>query len=280
MKKSILDASNGYHSIRLAEESKDKTTFITEWGRYRFRRAPQGWTGSGDAFTKRFDDITIGIKDVVRCIDDSLLWALTVAASFWSVVNYIDTCARNGVIFTPEKFLFGEDNVDFAGYAITLDSIKPTSKMLKAIEEFPTPTSIKGIRGWFGIVTFVSFAYALSAAMLPFRELLNSKKKFHWDSTLDELFVKTKEFIVEKVIDGVKMFDVVRATCLATDWSKTGIGFFLLQKYCECVDLSKAPQCGPGHWQMVFAGSRFLKDPETRYAPIEGEALAVVFALT
>ena len=73
MKKSILDASNGYHSIPLAEESRDKTTFITEWGRYRYCRAPQGWTGSGDAFTKRFDDITSGIKDVVRCIDDSLL---------------------------------------------------------------------------------------------------------------------------------------------------------------------------------------------------------------
>ena len=41
----------------------------------------------------------------------------------------------------------------------------------------------------------------------------------------------------------------------------------------------KAPYCGPGHWKLIFAGSRFLKDPETRYSPIEGEALAVVFAL-
>ena len=30
---------------------------------------------------------------------------------------------------------------------------------------------------------------------------------------------------------------------------------------------------------MVYAGSRFLKDAETRYAPIEGEALAVAYAL-
>ena len=75
------------------------------------------------------------------------------------------------------------------------------------------------------------------------------------------------------------MFDTLHHTCLATDWSKSGIGFFLLQKHCKCTELSKAPRCGPGHWQMVFAGSRFLKDPETRYSPIEGEALAVAFAL-
>ena len=73
--------------------------------------------------------------------------------------------------------------------------------------------------------------------------------------------------------------DLKKKTGLATDWSKTGVGFFLLQKHCKCNRDDKAPHCGPGHWQLVFAGSRFLKDPETRYAPIEGEALAVVFAL-
>ena len=75
------------------------------------------------------------------------------------------------------------------------------------------------------------------------------------------------------------MFEVDRYTCLATDWSKTGLGFFLLQKHCQCSSIDKAPHCGVDHWQLVFAGSRFLKDPETRYSPIEGEALAVIFAL-
>ena len=77
----------------------------------------------------------------------------------------------------------------------------------------------------------------------------------------------------------MKIFEVNRTTCLATDWSKTGIGFLLLQKHCDCTDTSKAPRCGPVHWQLIFAGSRFLKDPESRYSPIEGEALAVTFAL-
>ena len=174
-------------------ESRHKTTFITEFGRYWYLPAPQGWSGSRDAFTRRFDEITTGTKDVARCVDNSCLWAATIVASFWLVVNYIDVCARNGVIFNPEKFIFGEDTVDFAGYTVTKDSIKPTTKMLKAIEEFPTPTSIKGIRGWFGIVAFISFAYSLSSVMLPFRELLASKKKFHWDSTLNDLFEKTKQ---------------------------------------------------------------------------------------
>ena len=279
MKKTILDAKDGYHSIPLDPSSRHKTTFITEWGRFWYLRAPQGFIGSGDAYTKRFDDITIDIKDKVRCIDDSCLWKPTVEMMFWHVVNYIDVCARNGIIFNPEKFVFGKDTVDFSGFKVTLDSLKPTLKMTKAIQEFPTPTSIKGIRSWFGIVNQVAYAFAQSKIMAPFRELLQKNKKFYWDSTLEGLFSKSKQDIISKIEEGVKMFELDKDTCLATDWSKTGLGFFLSQKHCQCTSTEKAPHCGPGHWKLVFAGSRFLKDPETRYAPIEGEALAVAFAL-
>ena len=41
----------------------------------------------------------------------------------------------------------------------------------------------------------------------------------------------------------------------------------------------EGPHCGADHWKVVFAGSRFTTDAESRYAPIEGEALAVVYGL-
>ena len=63
--KTVLDAWNGYHSLMLDPESKDLTTFITEWGRYRYCRGPQGFHGTGDAYTRRFDDITAGEEQYV-----------------------------------------------------------------------------------------------------------------------------------------------------------------------------------------------------------------------
>ena len=106
--------------------------------------------------------------------------------------------------------------------------------------------------------------------MYHFRELLGKKNKFYWDSTLDDRFAKTKKYVIEKVVEGVKIFEIGRSTCIATDWPKSGLGFLLLQKHCDCTVLRKAPVCGPGYWQLTFAGSRFLKDPETRYFLIEG----------
>ena len=65
--------------------------------------------------------------------------------------------------------------------------------------------------------------------------------------------------------------------CLATDWSKTGIGFWLLQKHCSCTRIT--PICCTEGWKTTLVGSRFTHAAEFRYAPIEGEALVVADAL-
>ena len=47
--KSVLNAWNGYHAVELEEDSRNLTSFITPFGTYRYRRVPQGQSGSGDA---------------------------------------------------------------------------------------------------------------------------------------------------------------------------------------------------------------------------------------
>ena len=60
-------------------------------------------------------------------------------------------------------------------------------------------------------------------------------------------------------------------------WSKSGIGYCLLQKHCRCQKVK--PFCCKTGWKTVLIGSRFTHSSESRYAPIEGEALAVADAL-
>ena len=55
------------------------------------------------------------------------------------------------------------------------------------------------------------------------------------------------------------------------------MGFHLTQKHCGCN--AKVPGCCKTGWPMVLAGSKFTKCAESRYAPVEGEALAVAWAL-
>ena len=113
--------------------------------------------------------------------------------------------------------------------------------------------------------------------MQPFRSLLQPKTPFKWTAELDHLFEETKHIIIQEIQKGVMIFDKEKPTCLTTDFSKEGIGHWLLQKHCSC-KVTK-PFCCPTGWKVVLVGSRFTSAAESRYAPIEGEALAVVEAL-
>ena len=167
--------------------------------------------------------------------------------------------------------------MEFAGFEITNNSVRPCKKYLDAIQNFPKPSNITDVRSWFGLVNQVSYAFSATERMLPFRDLLKTGSTFYWDNELDNLFEESKSIIISEIEEGVRIFDKSKPTCLATDWSKDGIGFWLFQKHCHCN--STEPFCCRTGWKITLVGSRFTHPAESRYAPIEGEALAVADAL-
>ena len=276
-KKTVVDSWNGYHSVPIEESDRHVTTFLTQWGRYRYCVSPMGFLASGDGYNERYDSITTDIAKKVRCVDDTATWADSVEEAFLDTCTLLDTCSKNGITLNPTKFQFCQDVISFAGLEVTATNIRPCQKFLDAIQNFPTPSDISGARGWFGLVNQGAYAFSMTKEMAPFRHLLKPKVKFLWTDELDKMFVKSKEVIIEKIKEGVAIFDPSLPTCLATDFSGLGIGFFLQQKTCKCP--GRKPTCCPEGWRLCLVGSRFLHDCETRYAPIEGEALAVAYGL-
>ena len=80
--KTCLDAWNGFHSIPLREEDTHLTTFVTPWGRYRYKCLPQGFLAATDGYTERYDYITRDLEKLERCVDDAALWEDTIHNNF------------------------------------------------------------------------------------------------------------------------------------------------------------------------------------------------------
>ena len=161
-------------------------------------------------------------------MDDALLWGNNIEESFFQACHWLETCGNNGITLNPE-FVFAQDSVEFAGFEITPNSVRPCQKYLKAIVDFPIPKSIADVLSWFGLINQVSLAFSMTDRMLPFRELLKPGTPFRWDHLLEEAFQESKAVIVSEIEQGVRIFDPSKSTCLATDWSKDGIGFWLFQ---------------------------------------------------
>ena len=94
---------------------------------------------------------------------------------------------------------------------------------MESIRAFPPPSNISEARSFFGMTNQVSYAFAMSPVMEPFRHLLKPDSPFVWSKILQEKFELAKEEIVAKVTEGIKHFETGRQTCLATDFSKTGV---------------------------------------------------------
>jgi len=195
-KKTVFDAWNGYHSVPLHANDRHLTTFITPWGRYRYCTAPQGYIASGDGYSRRYDEIVSDVPRKTKCIDDTLLWSDNIHDSFFQAVNWLDTCGRHGITLNPEKFVFAQDEVEFAGFEVTLNNVRPCRKYLQAIYDFPTPRNITDVRSWFGLVNQVSNAFSMAKRMQPFRQMFKPGQKFEWTDNLNHLFEESKLVIV------------------------------------------------------------------------------------
>ena len=275
--KSVADAWNGYHSVPLRESDRHLTTFITPFGRYRYTRAPQGFLSSGDGYNRRFDAVLSEFLRKERCVDDTVFYDNDLVSHWWRVIDFLSIIGNAGIVLNKEKFQFSQRQVDFAGFRISEKRIEPLPRYLDAIRSFPTPKGITDIRSWFGLVNQVSNYAQLRDMMEPFRKFLSPKNKFYWDHKLNDAFVKSKSAIVNAIHNGVRIFDISKPTCLRTDWSERGLGYFLLQKHCKCE--SELPDCCPAGWSITLAGSRFLNGSEKNYPAIDGEALAITWAL-
>ena len=140
--KSVVDTWNGYHAVELDQELRQLTSFITPFGRYRYCRALQGHICSGDAYTRRTDDITKDVIDQCKVVDDMLLYDDDINSNFFHTFDYLKLCGDNGMTFNEEKFQFCQLEVEFAGFKVTADGVKPSDDSLKDIAEFLEPVTL------------------------------------------------------------------------------------------------------------------------------------------
>ena len=277
--KTVQDAWNGYHSVPIRPEDRHLTTFMTPMGMLRYARAAQGALCSGDAYNQRFDTILANFTRKERCVDDTAFWddLHDLQGHWWRNLEFLELCGKNGVILNPTKYQCCRQDVEFAGFKVGSTSVEPLPKYIEAIRNFPTPTNLTDVRSWFGLTNQVAHYAQLRDLVEPMRPLLKKNSRFEWTPELNAAFESSKEKIVDAIKQGVEIFDKNRITCLSTDWSKTGIGYYLTQKHCDCT--TDFPGCCDNGWRITLAGSRPLKSAETRYAPVEGEALAVAWSL-
>ena len=104
---------------------------------------------AGDAFQQRMNDL-LGHLPYVRCYLDDIL---IVTKKDWTdhlncIRTVLDTMLDAGLKVNAEKSFFGRRELDYLGYHISQEGIRPDTKKVEAIKALAAPKTRRQLRSF------------------------------------------------------------------------------------------------------------------------------------
>ena len=188
----VFDFLSSYFKIPL---SQFLTYFLLDTGLYYYTKCGSGMSSSGDHFLKVSNEIVLGCKNLLKLIDDVVIYASTLEELLKYSREFLERCKANNVMISKSKFHIS-NQVKFAGQIIDEFGVRLNPDRLLAIPALKPPTGIPSVRSYLGMVNQLQ-NYILELAQLtePIRSLLRRDTKFQWLPQQDLAFHKIKEIL-------------------------------------------------------------------------------------
>jgi transposase InsO family protein len=267
---SKFDIQKAYHAIKIREQDIPKTAIITPFGLFEFTKMTFGLRNAGQTFQRFMDMVLNGLNYVFCYCDDILIASSNEEMHKQHLHEVLDRLNKFGIKLNTAKCEFGKDCLDFLGYHINKDGIRPLQDKIDIIGKYPKPKTINDLRRFLGIINFYRSCIPRAAEhqRVLNKFLHNSKKNdksiITWHGEADNAFEQCKESIKS----AVTLFhpNTESPLSLMTDCSSTCAGAVLQQKV-------------NGNWQPLGFFSKALSPAQTKYSTYDRELLAIYMAI-
>jgi hypothetical protein len=123
-----LDLNMGYYTIRLDPDASKICTIKFPWGKYSYKQLPMGIAGYPDIFQRKMLDLMESLNYVRAYLDDLL------CISKFSLEDHLEKqeevlrrLHNAGLKVNPAKLTFCALEIEYLGYILTKEGIKPQS---------------------------------------------------------------------------------------------------------------------------------------------------------
>ncbi|MCH79856.1 Ty3/gypsy retrotransposon protein, partial [Trifolium medium] len=227
---SKLDLTSGFHQIRLKPEDSLKTAFRTHDGHYEYKVMPFGLCNAPATFQATMNDIFRPLlrKTVIVFFDDILVYSDTEEQHIQHLAHVFHLLCEHKLFLKAPKCSFGQTKIDYLGHVVTQGTVGPDPSKVQAILEWPTPKTLKALRGFLGLSGYYrKFIKGYASIALPLTSLLK-KDAFHWNSEAQAALDRLKQAMVSAPV--LALPDFSSHFVIQTDASGYAMGAVLLQK--------------------------------------------------
>ena len=179
---------------------------------------------ASDVFQEAMGELFADMENVVVYIDDILIIGTgTFEEHLVTVEEVLKRLNEKGMQVNAEKSAWAKPEVEYLGFLITRQGIRPQRKKVQGILDIKEPKSTKQVRSFVGMVNYYKSLWPRrSKTLAPLTSLTGKGTPFKWGSEQKAAFQATKTMIVEDALSSHpnfnKYFDV------HTDTSQVQIG--------------------------------------------------------
>ena len=262
-----IDLYSGYHQIKVKESDIHKTAFVSRYGSFEYTVMPFGLCNAPATFQRIMNHmLREGLdKFVLVFLDDILIYSRTKEEHVRHIRAVLDRLKADKMYGRLFKCDFFRTEVEYLGFDVGADGVKPCISKVRAILDWPTPESVSDIRSFLGLASFYrKFIRWFSEIAAPLTNLTKKNQSFVWTAMEDTAFNRLKKAMVTAPV--LQLPDFEKEFTVTTDASGVSVGAILQQDF------------GSG-LQPICYESRKLNPAETRYSAYERELLGIVWAV-
>lgn len=227
---SKLDLRNAYHLVRIRQGDEWKTAFNTPLGHFEYLVMPFGLTNAPAVFQVLVNDVLRDFLNqfVFVYLDDILIFSKSLEEHQNHVSQVLQRLLENKLYVKSEKCEFHQERIGFLGYIIKQGRLEADPGKIRAVTEWPVPTTRRELQRFLGFVNFYRrFIKNYSKVAAPLSSLTSTKVKFSWTTDANDAFLRLKSlFTLAPILiqpDSSKQFVV------EVDASDIGVGAVLSQ---------------------------------------------------
>ena len=210
-----LDLNMGYYTIRLDGDAQKICTIIFPWGKYSYQRLPMGISNAPDIFQEKMSGLMQSLEYVKTYIDDTLVITKDTFVDHLKKLEQVLIRLRDaGLRVNIDKSFFAEDEIEYLGYILTQQGIKPQAKKVSAIIALLPPKNVRELRRFLGMVQYYRDLWLRRSHLLaPLTDLVgecgttkttrasgSKKKRWHWDDMHQKAFEATKKAMSKDIL--------------------------------------------------------------------------------
>ena len=145
----------GYYTIRLDPATSNMCTIIFPWGKYSYQQLTMSASNAPDIFQAKMGSLFQDLEYVRAYIDDLLIISnSTYEDHLDKLGKVLQRLQDKGLRINAPKSTFATDEIEYLGYTLTRDGIKPQKEKVSAILALQPPSNVKQLRRVLGIIQY------------------------------------------------------------------------------------------------------------------------------